>query len=159
MTITIQTPLLVVGSGPGALVVAKLAGAHGIGTLLVGHALHDDEEPATLSAEAIGALTPTGLFDILRPFLAPVDTVAIAPAAFEEVVKHHCVVDVNVTVYDGMELLDAQPHGEGGTSGVLTDGRSRWEIVADRYVDATHLPTTLSDAVVAATATVERLVG
>ncbi len=155
MTFRIEVPLLVVGTGPGALVVTKLAGAHGITTLLAGHRLADDEEPALLSAEAVAALMPTGLFDILRPFLAPVDGIAIAPAAFEEVVKHHCVVDVNVTVYDGFELVEAVAVGE-GVRGILTDGRSRWEVAADRFVDASTLPLDLSEAILAGAALIER---
>ena len=35
-------------------------------------------------------------------------------------------------------------------TGVLTDGRARWEVVADAYVDAAELPTTLPEAITAA---------
>ena len=35
-------------------------------------------------------------------------------------------------------------------AGVLSDGRARWEVVADAYVDAADLPATLPDAITAA---------
>ena len=62
---------------------------------------------------------------------------------FEQVLKHHCVADMNVTVYDGMELVErvtVEPATGDGVRGVLTDGRSRWDVSADAFVDAAELP-------------------
>ncbi len=151
----IDTALLVVGTGPGALLVGKLASGRGLSSVIAGHTITapksgDWDEPAPLSEAAVAILTPHGVFDVLRPYLASHHPVAIEPSAFEEVLKHHCVADMNTTVYDGLELVEAQPTEGGGVRGVLTDGRSRWPITADAYVDAAALPTELSAAVVAA---------
>ncbi len=146
----IDTALLVVGTGPGALLVGKLASGRGLGSVIAGHEITGSDEPAPLDERAVAILTPHGLFDVLRPYLASHHPVAIEPAAFEEVVKHHCVADMNTTVYDGLQLEEAEPTEGGGVRGVLTDGRSRWPITADAFVDAASLPTELSAAVAAA---------
>ncbi|MFN0089602.1 MAG: hypothetical protein ACKVWR_04925 [Acidimicrobiales bacterium] len=156
MPVTIDTPLLVVGPGPGALVVAKVAGGWGLPTLLVGHRSLGREEPVELSADAIAVLTPHGVLEVMRPYLAAQSPPMIAPAVFEEGLKHHCVVDMNVTVYDGMDLVDAQPEGEGVT-GVLTDGKIRWPLRAEVFVDAAGLPSELSAAIVAGGAVADRV--
>jgi hypothetical protein len=145
----IDTPLLVTGRGPGALVVAKVASGWGLASLVVGHEPTGGDEPVALGADAVAVLTPHGVFDVLRPYLAAVEPPSIAPAVFEHVLKHHCVADMNVTVYDGMELVEARPEGA-GVRGVLTDGRSRWEVVADAHVDAADLPADLPAAITAA---------
>jgi hypothetical protein len=146
----IDTPLLVVGHGPAALVVAKVAGACGLACVLVGHdgASGDDDEPIAIDAPALAALEGHGLVDVLRPYLTGTDPPAITTRAFEEVIKHHCVADLNVTVYDQMTVVDRQPVGPGVT-GVLTDGRSRWDVRADVFVDADQLPATLPAAITA----------
>lgn len=147
----IDTALLVLGRGPGALVVAKIASGYGLASLIAGHepaALEHDESPVALSAAAVAELTPHGVIHVMRPFFAAVDPIWIAPAAFEEVLKQHCVVDLNVTVYDGMTLIESKPRGD-GIAGVLTDGRSRWDLVADHFVDANDLPTELNAAILA----------
>ncbi len=146
----IDTALLVVGDGPGALLVAKLASGRGLGSVIAGHTFTGSEEPEPLDDTAVAILTPHGVFDVLRPYLASHHPVAITPAAFEEVVKHHCVADMNTTVYDGLALIDAEPTAGGGITGVLTDGRSRWPVRADAFVDASSLPRELSAAVAAA---------
>ncbi len=146
----IDTALLVVGTGPGALLVGKLASGRGLGSVIAGHEIMGDDDPAPLSDEAVAILTPHGVFDVLRPYLASHHPVAIEPAAFEEVLKHHCVADMNTTVYDGLQLVEAEPTEGGGVRGVLTDGRSRWPVTADAFVDAASLPTELSAAVTAA---------
>jgi hypothetical protein len=89
-----------------------------------------------------------GLLDVLRPHLASLDPVSIAPRTFEEVVKHHCVADVNVTVYDDAEVIERVPVGA-GLRGVLTDGTANWELAADRFVDADMLPSSLLAAITA----------
>ncbi len=158
----IDTALLIVGRGPGALLVGKLASGRGLGSVIAGHTITGGDEPAPLSDEAVAVLTPHGVFDVLRPYLASHHPVAIEPAAFEEVLKHHCVADMNTTVYDGLQLVEAEPTEGGGVRGVLTDGRSRWPVTADAFVDAATLPTELSAAVTAAaevaTAIVDRVV-
>lgn len=152
----IDTSLLVIGAGPAALLVGKLASGRGLGSVIAHQApvLDDDagavEEPAPLSDEAVAILTPHGVFDVLRPYLASHHPVAIEPSAFEVVLKHHCVADMNTTVYDGLRLEEAEPTEGGGVRGVLTDGRTRWPVTADAFVDATILPSELSAAVTAA---------
>lgn len=146
----INTALLVVGEGPGALLVGKLASGRGLGSVIAGHRITGGDEPEPLDEVAVAILTPHGVFDVLRPYLASHHPVSITPAAFEEVLKHHCVADMNTTVYDGLELVEAQRTAEGGVTGVLTDGRSRWPVQADAFVDAATLPRGLSAAVAAA---------
>ena len=142
----IDTPLLVVGHGPAALVVAKVAAGYGLACVLVGHEVTGGDTAVPLGADAIAELERHGLLDILRPYLEGVDAPALAPLAFEEVVKHHCVADLNVTVYDQMSVVEREPAGD-GIRGVLTDGTSRWDLSADRFVDATLLPSALPAAI------------
>lgn len=147
----IDTPLLVIGHGPAPLVVAKVAAGWGLPCTLVGHEVTGDDTPVPLGAEAVGELRRHGLLDILRPYLDAVDPPTITPRAFEDVVKHHCVADFNVTVYDRMALVDRRLVG-GGLRAVLTDGQARWEITADMFVDAAALPSTLPAAITAGAA-------
>ena len=147
----IDTPLLVVGRGPAALVVAKVAAGCGLACLLVGHEGTGDEQSVVLAPDAVAELERHGVLDILRPYLVALDPPTIAPAAFEEVVKHHCVADLNATVYDQMDVIERVPDGS-GVRGVLTDGTSRWELRADVFVDADRLPAELSSAITAGTA-------
>jgi hypothetical protein len=147
----IDTPLLVVGRGPAALVVAKVAAAYGLPCLLVGHETTGSDQQVALAADAVEALERHGLIDILRPYLGGGDPVTVAPLAFEDVIKHHCVADLNVTVYDQVEVVERVPSG-GGIDGVLTDGTSRWSLHADQFVDAAVLPTDLSAAITAGAA-------
>ena len=79
--------------------------------------------------------TRHGVLDVLRPYLTAITPVTITPRAFEEVVKHHCVADLNVTVYDEVDVIDRRLGDDGGQA-VLSDGTSRWELHADRFVDA-----------------------
>jgi hypothetical protein len=147
----IDTPLLVVGRGPAPLVVAKVAAGYGLACLLAGHETLGDDVPVPLGADAVAALERHGLLDVLRPYLAALDPLAIAPRTFEEVVKHHCVADLNVTVYDAVTVVERVAESD-GLRGVLTDGTSRWALQADRFVDADALPRALSDAIVAGAA-------
>jgi hypothetical protein len=142
----IDTPLLVVGRGPAALVVAKVAAAYGLACLLVGHEVIGDDTPVALDADAAIALERHGVIDVLRPYLAGTAPVTLAPLAFEEVIKHHCVADLNVTVYDQMAVVERVPTGQ-GVRGVLTDGTSRWDVSADLFIDASLLPSDLSAAI------------
>ena len=147
----VDTPLLVVGTGPAALVVAKGAAAYGLPTLLVGHEPTGDSVPVALDPDAGATLEQQALLDVLRPYLVATEPVTIAPLDFEEVIKHHCVADLNVTVYDDMAVVERVADG-GGVRGVLTDGTSRWDVHADQFVDATALPGTLAEAITAGTA-------
>jgi hypothetical protein len=154
--VRIDTPLLVVGRGPAALVVAKLAAGRGLPCLLAGHEVLGDDTPTPLDDAAVEVLTRHGVLDVLRPYLTATTPVAIAPRAFEEVVKHHCVADLNVTVYDEVEVVDRR-FGDDGGQAVLSDGTSRWDLHADRFVDADLLPHPLSAAIVAGAAVVDGL--
>ena len=147
----IDTPLLVIGRGPAALVVAKVAAAYGLPCLLAGHESTGADEHVALDPDAVAALERHGLIDVLRPYLGGGDPPTIAPLAFEEVIKHHCVADLNVTVYDEVAVVDRVPTGR-GIEGVLTDGTSRWDLGADQFVDAGALPTELSGAITAGAA-------
>lgn len=144
----IDTPLLVVGHGPAALVVAKVASGWGLQSVVAGHCSTGGDEPVVLDPAALDVLRPHGLFDVLRPYLTAAEPPAISAAVFEEVLKHHCVVDMNITVFDGLELVESTAKGE-GLSGVLSDGRSRWDVVADAFVDAGTLPHELQSAIIA----------
>ena len=147
----IDTPLLVIGRGPAALVVAKVAAAYGLPCLLAGHETTGADDDVALAPDAVAVLQRHGLIDVLRPYLRRSDPPAIAPRAFEEVIKHHCVADLNVTVYDQMAVVERTPVGP-GLRGVLTDGTSRWDVSADLFVDATLLPADLSAAITAGAA-------
>ena len=142
----IDTPLLVVGSGPAALVVAKVAAGYGLACLLVGHEVVGGDGAVPLAADALAELERHGLVDILRPYLDPVDPPTITPRAFEDVLKHHCVADLNATVYDQMAVVERVP-ARRGLHAVLTDGTTRWELSADMFVDARLLPSDLSAAI------------
>jgi hypothetical protein len=145
----IETPLLIVGGGPAALAAAEIASGYRLPSLVVGHLAgcgqHPDH-PVALDAGAVEALRPHGVLDVLRPFLAVADPPTLSPRVFEDVLKGHCVADMNVTVYDAMEVVDRRAQG-GGMVGVLTDGSARWEVVADAVIDTAAYPAGLSDAV------------
>ena len=107
--------------------------------------------PSPSTPPPSAALEEQGLLDVLRPYLEATDPLTIAPRSFEEVIKHHCVADLNVTVYDEMAVVERVADG-GGVRGVLTDGTSRWDVRADQFVDATSLPDKLAAAITAGTA-------
>ena len=154
----IDTALLVVGTGPGALLVGKLASGRGLGSVIAGHVSTGGTEPVGLDEAAVAILTPHGVFDVLRPYLASHHPVTIAPEVFEEVLKHHCVADMNTGVYDGLQLVEAEPTADGGVRGVLTDGTTRWPVTADAFVDASSLPADLSAAVAQASVVANTIV-
>jgi hypothetical protein len=149
--VRIDTSLLVIGRGAAPLVVAKVAAGCGLPCLLAGHEVAGGDEPVALDGDAVAALRRHGLLDVLRPYVASTEPWTISPRAFEEVVKHHCVADLNVTVYDDVEVVERVASG-GGLQGVLTDGTARWDLGADRFVDGDLLPTALPAAIVAGTA-------
>ncbi len=147
----VDTALLIVGCGPAALVVAKVAGACGQPCLLAGHEVVSIDAPVALGPDAFAVLEQHGLVDVLRPHLDGRDPITISARRFEEVLKQHCVADVNVTVYDDVAVVDRVPEGR-GVCGVLTDGTSRWELSAAMFVDADGLPDSLPDAITAGAA-------
>jgi hypothetical protein len=149
--IRIETPLLVLGRGPAALVAAKLAGSWGQPCLLVGHEVLGGDAPEALDPTAVALLDEHGLLDVLRPHLHGSDPPTIAPRELEEVLKQHCVADLNVGVYDRMGLVERTVTGA-ALRGVLASGTSRWEVVADGWIDAEALPTSLSAAIAAGAA-------
>lgn len=152
----IETPLLITGGGPAALVAARVASGSGLQSLVVGHELLGGEEPVPLESAALAVLTPHGVLDVLRPYLVVGESPAIAPRLFEGVLKHHCVVDMNITVYDAMTVVDLHPQ-RGGVRAVLHDGRSRWEVDADAHIDADKHPHPLSAAILAGAEAANRM--
>ena len=142
----IDTPLLVVGGGPAALVLAQVASGSGLASLVAGHEVLTGEEPTVLDDDSVATLLPHGVLGVLTPYASSRDPFSIAPALFDEVLKHHCVVDMTITVYDGMRLVDAVHDGD-AVDGALTDGRSRWAIHADVFVDTSTFPTELNGAI------------
>lgn len=171
----VWTSLLIVGGGPAALAAAEIASGHRLPSLLVGHVAGtgpDPERPVPLDADAVAALAPNGVLDVLRPFLAVADPPTLSPHVFDDVLRQHCIADMNVTVYDGMEVVERVPAGGGapaataleGLAGgpieaVLTDGRARWELSADAVIDTTGAPANLSDAINAVAAAVRAVLG
>lgn len=152
----IDTPLLIIGRGPAALVAAKVVSGAGMTSLVAGHEPVDDLEPVVLDERSLSILEPNGVLGVLRPYAAAQDPFTIAPTLFEQGLKHHCVADMLITVYDGMSLEEAEANGDGVT-GRLTDGRSSWEIEADSLFDVAGLPTELNEAIHAAAAFGHRL--
>jgi len=154
---SIDTPLLIVGPGPAALVAAKAVSSRGLPCLVAGHEPLDDETPVVLDPESLAVLEPHGVLDVLRPYANTQEPFTITPLLFEQGLKHHCVADMLITVYDGMSLqgptFNDDEHGaDGAMAGELTDGHSTWNITADAYLDAATLPTDLNQAIHAAAA-------
>lgn len=142
----IDTPLLIVGNGPAALVAAKVVSGHGLPCLIAGHEPIDDAAPIVLDERSLSILEPHGVLGVLRPYATAQAPFTIAPVQFEHGLKHHCVADMLVTVYDAMSLEERAPSGDGVT-GILSDGRTRWELRADAFLDASCLPSELNDAI------------
>ncbi|MFV0524653.1 MAG: hypothetical protein ACK5RL_09160 [Acidimicrobiales bacterium] len=163
----ISTPLLIIGSGPVAVVTAELASAVGIASLLVGEpsgAAADaavgaaDERPVALTPETETILARTGLLGVLGPHVpaGPPSSggeggrLWIAPAALFRALRRHCVADLMVTVYDGMTVTDPTPRAGGGFEATIGDGTSSWTAHAASVVDARALPEDLNAGVGAA---------
>ena len=142
----IDVPLLIVGHGPAALVAAKVLSGSGLTSLIAGHEPLDLLEPVVLDQQSVAVLEPHGVLGVLRPYAASQYPFTIVPNLFEQGLKHHCVVDMLITVYDGMSLIETIPDGVAIT-GVLTDGRSRWPIRADTFLDVSHMSTNLNAAI------------
>ncbi len=142
----IETPLLITGGGPAALVAARVASGSGLQSLVAGHEPVGGEEPVALDPASLAVLTPHGVLDVLRPYLVSSEPPTLMPSLFEGVLKHHCVVDMNITVYDGMAWVDARRH-HGRVTGALQDGHRRVEVSADAHIEADKLPRQLPAAI------------
>ena len=153
----IEVGAIVVGRGPGPLTVAKMLAGQAIPCLLAGHEPAGGDELVSLDDTAVAALAHHRLLDILVPYLAAGPSRSIAAVEYEHVVKHHCVADINVTVYDNVAVIERR-HAAQGVEAVLTDGRSRWDLRAQWFVDGEALPTPLSQAIVAAAKVVDDIV-
>jgi hypothetical protein len=143
----IDTPLLITGSGPAALIIAKLASGRGLGSLIAGHSSSQDQTAVLLSNAAVNILSPHGLFDVLRPYLLSQDPVRISRASFEQVLKHHCVADMNTTVYDNFSFTPIRNGVTAQHSGTISDGTSSWDINADAWIDTAKISTDLQTAI------------
>ena len=146
MSTSIDTPLLIVGGGPAALIIGTVAAGYSLGSLIVGHESLGGDEAVQLDDEALALLKPHGVINVLKPYATSTEPFVITAALFEKVLKHHCVVNMNITLYDGMEILNLTPDGD-GANGTFSDGHTEWAIKADRLVDTTQLPTDLNGAI------------
>ena len=141
----IDTPLLIIGRGPAALVVAKTASGRGLPSLVVGHVPIDAGAAVELNAAALAVMEPHGVLDVLRPYATTQDPYAIAPLLFEQGLKHHCVADMLITIFDEMTYRKSSE-----LAGEMTDGTRNWTVTADHMIDVGELPTELNAAIIAA---------
>ncbi|MBV1878832.1 MAG: hypothetical protein KUG79_14415 [Pseudomonadales bacterium] len=166
----IDTPLLIVGNGPAALIIAKLTSGASLGSLVVGHHSSQNDKIITLNQRSLEILKPHGVLNILLPyFLTSTDhesngtnptnaehPCSIKASVFEQVLKHHCVVNMNITLFDGMTVFDIKTDRHAATA-TMTDGKSHWQLEADTFVNAYDQPTELN-AAIAASATVAKTI-
>jgi hypothetical protein len=68
-------------------------------------------------------------------------------AAFEQVLKHHCVADMNTTVYDNFSYSPIRNGIEPQHSGTISDGTSSWDINADAWIDTAIISNDLETAI------------
>ncbi len=118
----------------------------GLKSLLVGCEPSSDDTPVALDAQSLAVLTPHGVLNVLQPYLSAGDPPAIAPALFEGVLKHHCVVDMNITVYDDFSWETHERRGD-GCVGRLRSGPTEIDVLADAHIDTGHLPRSLPDGI------------
>ena len=142
----IQTPLLIIGPGPAALVAAKVLSGSGLTSLVAGHVPRDDTVPVELDAESLAILEPHGVLGVLRPYASTQDPFTIAPLFFEQGLKHHCVADMLITVYDDM-IFTPSDHDHGAGSGRLDGAGSSWEIKANALLDVRPYPSDLNQSI------------
>src|SRR4051812_9344672 len=133
-----------------------LAG-HAIPSLLVGHEAAGGAEVIPLGDAAVAALRQHRLLDVLLPYIGAGPSPAISLDDYEHVLKHHCVADINVTVYDNMAVVEKRRAGS-NVEAVLTDGRARWELHARWLIDDETLPAGLPEAIIAAASVVDRII-
>lgn len=158
---TIETPLLIVGHGPASLVAAKVASGAGLACMIVGHQAVEPSNPVELDEESLAILDPHGVLGVLRPYASSHQPFTIAPELFENGLKHHCVADMLITVYDNMTISDSNTTDSAttalGMTAVLTDGATSWPLVADHFLDTSSLPLGLNEAIHAAATFVAQL--
>ncbi|MGB5755628.1 MAG: hypothetical protein WBM50_01830 [Acidimicrobiales bacterium] len=140
----IETPLLITGHGPAALVAAKVLSGSGLTSLVAGHAPRDDVKPVELDAESLAILEPHGVLGVLRPYASTQEPFTIAPLFFEQGLKHHCVADMLITVYDDMTFT---PTDHAAGSGRLDGAGSSWEIKAHALLDVSPYPSDLNQSI------------
>lgn len=160
----IETPLLIIGHGPAALVAAKVLSGSGLTSLVAGHAPRDDVEPVELDDESLAILEPHGVLGVLRPYASTQEPFTIAPLLFEQGLKHHCVADMLITVYDDMiftptSTSNPTDHDRGGRTGSgsgagsgsvvgrLDGAGSSWETRADAFLDVGSYPADLNQSI------------
>lgn len=141
---TIDTPLLVTGPGPGGLVAAKLLSGRGVPSMVVGHETVPSPDPVELDALSLTILEPDGVLGVLRPYATSQDPFTITAPAFENGLKHHCVADMLITVYDGMQV---ELTADAEISGRMVVGSSTWDVVADATLPAASLGTELNQVI------------
>jgi len=146
----IETPLLIIGNGPAALVAAKVLSGSGLTSLVAGHEPRDDVEPVELDDESLAILEPHGVLGVLRPYASTQEPFTIAPLFFEQGLKHHCIADMLVTVYDDMVFTPTSTstdHDRGGRFGRLDGAGSSWEIKAGAFLDVSTYPVDLNQSI------------
>jgi hypothetical protein len=63
------------------------------------------------------------------------------------VLKHHCVADMNTTVYDNISFTPIRNGLAAQHSGTISDGTSSWDINADAWIDTAKISTDLQTAI------------
>lgn len=174
MSAVIDTPLLIVGGGPAALIVATVVSGSSMGSLIVGHESVGGDELVQLDEAAVAVLKPHGVINVLRPYATSTKPFVITAALFEKVLKHHCVVNMNITVYDGMKLVDLKIVGDGGdrdngdgetgrkelgATATISDGHSQWQVKADYLADTGRLSVDLNEAIKSGAALAREVLG
>jgi len=151
MTTSIDTPLLIIGGGIAALLVGQMVSDASLSSLIVGHNAFSGDEAVELDQDSIALLRPHGILNVLNPYAVSQEPLTISQVVFEKVLKHHCVVNMNITVYDDMEIQGLTTEGE-GASATLSDGKTQWQVHADRFIDTSELATDLNGAIKAGAA-------
>lgn len=151
MTSCIDTPLLITGGGVGALIVGQITSGASLGSLIVGHRcqVHADNADAQLEeldAKSTAILQPHGVLNVLIPYAVSAEPLVIDRTVFEKVLKHHCVVNMNITVYDDMKISNLVIDGETATA-VLSDDKHHWTLRADRVAETSTLSANLNNAI------------
>lgn len=157
MTVEIETPLLIIGGGPAALIAATVASGYSMGSLIVGHEPVCPDESVKLEAGVLDILKPHGVINVLLPYADATDPVVIKASVFEQVLKHHCVVNMNITLYDGMSVSDLRREGEGAHL-TISNGETRWSVSADYLIDTSKVSTDLNTAIRAGAATAGNII-
>ena len=128
------------------MVAAKVVSGHGLPCLVAGHKSLEDASPVELDQKSLAILEPHGVLSVLRPYATSQEPFTITSLAFENGLKHHCVADMLVTVFDNMSLEDAVAYGD-GVRGKLTDGLKIWDLEADAFLDVNALSSDLNGAI------------